>query len=121
MEIQACDQEEAKNQPNSVHQTEKREVIRPRPLQVFEFLKKNKLHIRSLRKMDCEAALGSKGFEEERRASKTDDDLVLSERRNKLLHLSPRNAVDLTKQKVSLLNKREESADKPNDKTMQTQ
>ena len=51
MEIQAYDQKEAKNQPNEVQKTEKREIIEPRPLQMFEILKKTKLHIHSQRKV----------------------------------------------------------------------
>ena len=99
------DQEEAKNQPVEALQTDKREIIKARPLQIFAGLNKTKLHIRSQRKVDRQAALGSKGFEEEKRTSKTDDDLVLPEKKTKVLHLSVRNAVDLTKQKVSLLKK----------------
>ena len=99
------DQEEAKNQPVEALPTEKREITKAKPLQIFAGLNKTKLHIRSQRKVDRQAALGSKGFEEEKRTSKTDDDLVLPEKKTKVLHLSVRNAVDLTKQKVSLLKK----------------
>lgn len=88
-------------------------------MQAFGVLSKNKLHIRSQRKADREVALGSKGFEEEKGTSKTDDELVLSERQNKILRLSQRNTVDLTKRKVSLLKnahgsfKKEEGNDMP--------
>ena len=97
--------EEVKIQPHEQVMTEKREIIQGRPLPLFAALTKKKLHIRSQRKVDRQASLGSKGFEEEKRASKTDDDLVLSTKRNKVLHLTKRNAIDLTKQKVSLIKK----------------
>ena len=105
MNTNTFDQEEAKNQPIDTLPTDEREMIKAKPLQIFAGLNKTKLHIRSQRKVDRQAALGSKGFEEEKRASKTDDDLVLPEKKTKVLHLSVRNAVDLTKQKVSLIKK----------------
>ena len=107
----AFNQEEAKNQ-SAIKQIDK-------PLQISA-MNKTKLHIRSQRKVDQKTALGSKGFEEEK-ASKTDDDLVLPEKQTKILHLSERNTVDLTKQKVSLLKNLKVSSKKSDDQPMSTE
>ena len=105
MNRQHFDQEETKIQSLDQPKPETREVIRARSFKGFAALTKKKLHIHSQRKVDKQVSLGSRGFEEEKRSSKTDDDLVLSSRRNKVLHLTKRNAIDLTKKKVSLIKK----------------
>ena len=99
MSTQQFNQEEAKIQQEGKPQ----DIITAKPFQAFASLKKKKLHVLSQRKIDRQIALGSRGFEEEKRASKTDDDLVLSKKKTKVLHLSERTAIDLTKQKVSLI------------------
>ena len=113
-----CDQEEAKIKPTNAIEGQTAVEVRPHPM--FGALNQNKLHIRSFRKVDQVTVLGSQGFEEEK-VSKTDDDLVLSDKQNKILHLSQRNTVDLTKQKVSLLKNGNLPAKKSDDQPMSAQ